>query len=108
MPTIHNIVAESREAATSNRDLGVRFERLVLEIFKTYPQFTMQFSEVWMWNDFRSRGMNRILGLIWKQNGRMGLAIVRFCASSTRGVWVAVADGFVHVFRHSVYRRYSG
>ena len=56
MTTIHDILAEFREAATSNRDLGDRFERLILQFLKTDPLYRDQFSEVWMWMDFPKRG----------------------------------------------------
>ncbi|WP_339374490.1 DEAD/DEAH box helicase [Picosynechococcus sp. PCC 73109] len=56
MTTIHDILAEFREAATSKRDLGDRFEHMVLQILKTDPLYRSQFSEVWMWNDFPKRG----------------------------------------------------
>jgi predicted helicase len=55
MTTIHDILAEFRDAATSNRDLGDRFERLILQFLKTDPLYQDQFSEVWLWMDFPKR-----------------------------------------------------
>jgi predicted helicase len=55
MTTIHDILAEFRDAATSNRDLGDRLERLILQFLKTDPLYRDQFSEVWMWMDFPKR-----------------------------------------------------
>jgi predicted helicase len=40
MTTIDSILAEFREAATSNRDLGDKFERLIATYLVTDPQFS--------------------------------------------------------------------
>ncbi len=54
--TIHAVLAQFREAATSNRDLGDRFERLICRYLELDPLFTERFSRVWMWNEFPRKG----------------------------------------------------
>ena len=54
--TIHTILAQFREEASSNRDLGDRFERLICAYFKLDPLYTERFSNVWMWNEFPKKG----------------------------------------------------
>jgi predicted helicase len=46
----------SREEASSNRDLGDRFERLICAYLKLDPLYTERFSNVWMWNEFPKKG----------------------------------------------------
>ena len=54
--TIHAVLAQFREAATSNRDLGDRFERLICRYLELDPLYTERFSHVWMWNEFPLKG----------------------------------------------------
>lgn len=56
MTTIHSILEEFREAATSNRDLGDRFERLVANYLVTDPLYADRFSDVWLWGEWPGRG----------------------------------------------------
>jgi predicted helicase len=51
--TIHTILAQFREEASSNRDLGDRFERLICRYLELDPTYADRFSNVWMWNEFR-------------------------------------------------------
>lgn len=53
--TIDAILSELRVAATSSRDLGDRFERLMRAYMTTDPLFTERFSEVWLWQDWPGR-----------------------------------------------------
>ncbi len=43
--TIHTILAQFREAATSNRDLGDRFERLICRYLELDPIYAERFLE---------------------------------------------------------------
>jgi predicted helicase len=52
---IHNILEEFRQTATSTRDLGDRFERLMVQYFETDPIYSEHFSKVWLWMDFPKR-----------------------------------------------------
>ncbi len=54
--TIHTILEEFRQAATSNRDLGDKFERLMVAFMKCDPIYQDLFSHVWMWMEFPLRG----------------------------------------------------
>ncbi len=54
--TIHTILEQFREEATSNRDLGDRFERLICRYLELDPLYTERFSRVWMWNEFPRKG----------------------------------------------------
>ena len=54
--TIHTILAQFREEATSNRDLGDRFERLICRYLELDPIYVERFSRVWMWNEFPRKG----------------------------------------------------
>lgn len=54
--TIHEILAEFREAATSNRDMGDKFERLIASYLVTDPLQSERFSDVWLWTEWPDRG----------------------------------------------------
>ena len=57
MPTtVHDILAEFREAATSNRDMGDKFERLIATYLVTDPLQSERFSDVWLWGEWPDRG----------------------------------------------------
>ena len=54
--TITRVLDEFRQTSTSPRELGDKFERLMLTYLKTDPIYKEYFSEVWMWMDFPKRG----------------------------------------------------
>ena len=54
--TIHTILEAFREEASSNRDLGDRFERLICRYLELDPIYVGRFSRVWMWNEFPRKG----------------------------------------------------
>lgn len=56
MTTIHDILAEFRDAAASNRDMGDKFERLFANYLVTEPYYRDRFSDVWMWSEWPGRG----------------------------------------------------
>ena len=56
MTTIHTILEEFRDAATSKRDLGDKFERLVVAYLKNDPLYKDRFSNVWLWMEWPKRG----------------------------------------------------
>jgi len=56
MATIHTILNQFREAASSNRDLGDRFERLICRYLELDPIYAERFSNVWMWNEWPGKG----------------------------------------------------
>ena len=54
--TLHTILDQFRADARSNRDLGDRFERMMFRYFELDPLYADRFSNVWMWNDWPSKG----------------------------------------------------
>ena len=55
--TLRSILQELQTIATSKRDLGDRFECLMLSYLRTEPLYYERFSNVWMWMDWpRRRG----------------------------------------------------
>lgn len=63
MTTIHSILEEFREAATSNRDLGDKFERLLATYLVTDPLYQDKYSDVWLWNEWPDRGNKPDVGI---------------------------------------------
>ncbi len=53
--TIHNVLEQFRQEATSTRDLGDKFEYLTLAYLRTDPQYAELFKRVWLWMDFPQR-----------------------------------------------------
>lgn len=53
---LDRILAQFREDARNNRDLGDRFERLILQYLQIDPLYVDRFSDVWMWNDWPHKG----------------------------------------------------
>jgi predicted helicase len=54
--SIHDLLAELRDDARNNRDLGDKFERLVRVFLTKDPRYTDLFGEVWMWMEWPGRG----------------------------------------------------
>lgn len=54
--SIYDVLAYFREEATSNRDLGDRFERLICRYLELDPIYAERFSSVWMWNEWPRKG----------------------------------------------------
>jgi predicted helicase len=63
MTTVHDILAEFREAAASKRDMGDKFERLFVNFLVTEPQYRERFSNVWMWSEWPGRGKKPDTGI---------------------------------------------
>ena len=55
MTTIDDILGEFRELAESKRDLGDRFERLILQYLRQDALYNQRFRDVWMWMDWPKR-----------------------------------------------------
>ncbi|MFH5803947.1 DEAD/DEAH box helicase [Alienimonas sp. DA493] len=56
MTALHDVLDGFREDARNNRDLGDRFERLMLRYFEIDPVYADRFDKVWMWNDWPNKG----------------------------------------------------
>ncbi|MER7782246.1 MULTISPECIES: DEAD/DEAH box helicase [Streptomyces] len=51
--SVHDVIRAIRHGSIGkNRDRGTRFEELILQYLSTDPQWTEQFSRVWMWADW--------------------------------------------------------
>lgn len=53
--TLQSILQEFREIASSKRDLGTRFERLMLTYLREDPLYYQRFDKAWMWMDWPDR-----------------------------------------------------
>lgn len=63
MTTVSDILAELRAAATDNRDLGDRFERVMVAYLQTDPLYADRYSNVWRWVDWPGRGSETDTGI---------------------------------------------
>ncbi|MEX1027962.1 MAG: type ISP restriction/modification enzyme [Candidatus Paceibacterota bacterium] len=54
--SLDDILEQFRDEARNNRDLGDRFERLILRFFELDPIYADRFDKVWMWNDWPNKG----------------------------------------------------
>ncbi|WNB86450.1 DEAD/DEAH box helicase family protein [Cellulomonas sp. ATA003] len=55
MTTLEDILDKLYYSATDERDKGDKFERLMLQFFKTDLQWSERFADVWMWTDWPGR-----------------------------------------------------
>ena len=53
---LQTILDQFRDDARNNRDLGDRFERLMVRFFELDPIYADRFDKVWMWNDWPDKG----------------------------------------------------
>jgi predicted helicase len=61
--TIQSILEEFREAASSSRDLGDKFERLIAGYLVTDPLYADRFSDVWLWTEWPDHGKQPDTGI---------------------------------------------
>ena len=62
--TIHGILAQFRDDARNNRDLGDKFERMIRKQYlRLDPLYAAIFSEVWMWNEWPGKGAMGDVGI---------------------------------------------
>jgi predicted helicase len=55
MTTIAEVLADMRARSTTTRELGDRFEVLMVSYLKTDPLYQQQFSDVWLWMNWTGR-----------------------------------------------------
>ncbi|WUH95879.1 DEAD/DEAH box helicase [Streptomyces sp. NBC_00433] len=60
---VHDILKTIRDGADTNRDLGTRFEQLMVQYLRTDPQYAGHFSDVWMWADWPGNGTKNDTGI---------------------------------------------
>lgn len=61
--TIHDILEEFREAETSNREMGDKFERLIAGYLIADPLYQDKYSKVWLWAAWPGRGKQPDTGI---------------------------------------------
>jgi predicted helicase len=61
--SISDILQQFRDEARSNRDLGDRFERLMVGFLKKDPIYSDLFSAVWLWGEWPERGNKPDVGI---------------------------------------------
>ena len=73
--SIHDVLDKLRETALDERDKGDRFERLVLNLLRTKPEWVNRFSEVWLWSEWPGRDGRRDTGvdLVAKHKDRIAV-----------------------------------
>lgn len=81
MTTIHDILAEFREAARSKRDMGDKFERLFANYLVTEPYYKDRFDpkKVWLWTEWPGRGKRPDTGidLVAEERDGSGLCAIQ-------------------------------
>lgn len=77
--TIHEVLDGLRGTALDERDKGDKFERLVLNLLRTEPEWTSRFSEVWLWSEWPGREGRPDTGidLVAKLRDREGYAAIQ-------------------------------
>lgn len=60
---LESILNEFRESATSKRDMGDKFERLVSAILKHDSSIAGKFKDIWLWSDFPYRDGSPDVGI---------------------------------------------
>ncbi|MCS6267047.1 MAG: DEAD/DEAH box helicase [Vampirovibrio sp.] len=53
--TLQGLLATLRQEKTSNREMGDKFERLMMGYFNTDPLYKELFSDLWMWSEWEGR-----------------------------------------------------
>jgi len=70
MTALNDVLAEFRDAARSNRELGDKFERLIANYLLTDPQYADRLAEVWLWSEWPDRsGMDVGIDLVARERG---------------------------------------
>ncbi len=75
--TFQDILDELRREASSNRDMGGKFERLIAGYLKTDPLYRDRFEDVWLWSDWPGRDKRPDAGIDLVAKERAGDG---FCA----------------------------
>jgi predicted helicase len=77
--SIHDVLEGLRGTALDERDKGDKFERLVLNLLRTEPEWVNRFSDVWLWSEWPGRDGRRDTGvdLVAKHRDRDGYAAIQ-------------------------------
>ena len=71
--SVSDILTELRATASDNRDLGDRFERLMVAYLQTDPLYADRYSNVWRWVDWPDRGVETDTGIDLVAEERLSL-----------------------------------
>ncbi|MFD2090464.1 DEAD/DEAH box helicase [Blastococcus deserti] len=92
--TLEDILGQLYASATDERDKGDKFERLMLQFFKTDLQWSERFSDVWMWMDWPGR------------NGRPDTGVDLVATDAATGDTVAIQckfyDPATTIYKHHI------
>jgi predicted helicase len=77
--SIHDVLEGLRGTALDERDKGDKFERLVLNLLRTEPEWVNRFSDVWLWSEWPERAGRQDTGidLVAKHKDRDGYAAIQ-------------------------------
>ena len=77
--SVHEVLEALRETALDERDKGDKFERLVLNLLRTEPEWVNRFSDVWLWSEWPGREGRPDTGvdLVAKLRDRDGYAAIQ-------------------------------
>lgn len=77
--SIHDVLEGLRGTALDERDKGDKFERLVLNLLRTEPEWVNRFSDVWLWSEWPGRAGRPDTGidLVAKHRDREGYAAIQ-------------------------------
>jgi predicted helicase len=68
--TIQDLLATLAEAASTNRDKGTQFERLIANYLMTDPQYSDRLGDVWLWGEWPERwGGDDGIDLVARERG---------------------------------------
>lgn len=77
--SIHDVLVDLRQSSLDTRDQGDKFERLVLHLLRTDPEWVQRFSDVWLWQDWPGRDSRTDTGvdIVAKLRDQDGLAAIQ-------------------------------
>ena len=77
--SVNEVLEALRETALDERDKGDKFERLVLNLLRTEPEWVNRFSDVWLWSEWPGREGRPDTGvdLVAKLRDRDGYAAIQ-------------------------------
>ena len=85
--SVHDVRGDLRATSLDERHKGDNFERLVLNLLRTEPEWVNRFSDVWLWTEWPERDCRRDTGidLVAKHKDRDGHAAIqcKFCDLDT-------------------------
>lgn len=97
--SFNSILTKYRNISFSEKDKGERFERLMQAYLKTDPQYSSQFKEVWLWNEFPGKsdlgGFDTGIDLVAVTHNNEYWAIQCKCYQETATIDKPAVDSFL-------------